>query len=215
MAKPAPLTASSVSQASIGSFKRLRSIFATRPMLALLQAEQRLYESVSAAALIATRIALGVVFFWFGALKLLPFHVPIDQLAQRILVMITFHHVSAEILLHILGVWECTIGIGLLFGRFLRIAVGLLFLQMPGTFLPLILLRHETWIHFPWFPTFEGQYIIKNFVLIAAGVVVAATSRGGQIIVNPKLAKRAKRVELALEEHDLRTLEQDHGAVSD
>jgi hypothetical protein len=92
------------------------------------------------------------------------------------------------------------IGLGLLSGRFLRCTLILLFLQLPGTFLPLILLAHETWVHFPFFPTFEGQYIIKNIALIAAGVIVGSTVRGGRIIANPKIAEKAARVERAVED---------------
>jgi hypothetical protein len=77
--------------------------------------------------------------------------------------------------------------------------VILLFLQLPGTFLPLVLLVHETWVKFP-VPTFEGQYIIKNIALIAAGIVVGSTVRGGRIIANPEIAEKAVRVERAVEE---------------
>jgi uncharacterized membrane protein YkgB len=190
------------------SFRRLAYVFIRRPLLALQHAEHRLYQALATHALVHLRIALGLIFLWFGALKFYPIALPIDQLAERVLVMLTLHHVAPVVLLHLLAVWECAIGLGLLTGCFLRPAILLLFLQMPGTFLPLLVLRHETWIHFPWFPTFEGQYIIKNFVLIAAAIVVAATCRGGKIIANPIVAAHAKRVELAVEERDLRTIEQ-------
>ncbi len=193
----------------VGSLGRLHRIFASRPMEALRQAENRLYETTAHAAVVATRVGLGAVFFWFGILKLFPLKIPIDALAERILITITFHHIGAPTLLHILGVWECVIGLGFLSGRFLRAAVGLLFLQMPGTFLPLVLLRHETWYRFPLVPTFEGQYIIKNLVLISAGVVIAVTARGGQIITNPRIARRAKRVEIAMHDHEIRAVEQE------
>jgi uncharacterized membrane protein YphA (DoxX/SURF4 family) len=190
-----------------GSLIRLRRIFASHPLEALRQAENRFYETIAQAAIVAIRIALGLVFFWFGILKLLPIHIPIDTLAQAVLTEITFHRIPASVLLHILGVWECVIGLGLLFRRFLRVAIGLLFLQLPGTFLPLVLLRHETWYHFPWLPTFEGQYIIKNLILISSGVVIAVTSRGGQIITNPLIARRAKRVEIAKHDQEIRLVE--------
>jgi hypothetical protein len=34
----------------------------------------------------------------------------------------------------------------------------------------------------PYAPTLEGQYIIKNLVLIAAGIVIGATVRGGGLV---------------------------------
>jgi hypothetical protein len=91
----------------------------------------------------------------------------------------------------VLAIWECLIGLGLLSERLLRFTLLLLFPQLPGTFLPLVLLAHETWVHFPIFPTFEGQYIIKNIAPIAAG------------IANPQIAEKAGRAELAVEERIL------------
>jgi uncharacterized membrane protein YkgB len=59
----------------------------------------------------------------------------------------------------------------------LRLAILLLFLQMPGTFLPLVLLPDVCWVSVPLVPSLEGQYIIKNLVLIAAAIVVGGTVR--------------------------------------
>jgi len=58
----------------------------------------------------------------------------------------------------------------------------LLFLQMAGTMTPLVLFPAETFVRFPYAPTLEGQYIIKNLVLISAGLVVGSTVRGGRIV---------------------------------
>lgn len=184
---------------SLDSLRRLRRLFAVRPMLAFSHAEQWICRRLAHNGLILTRFALGIVFLWFGLLKFMPMVTPVDQLAERTLVLITFHQFPAAACLHTLAIFECLIGIGLLTGRFLHLTILLLFLQMPGTFLPMILLRHETWIHLLWFPSFEGQYIIKNFVLIAAGLIVASTIRGGKIIANPLVAAKAERVELEVE----------------
>jgi hypothetical protein len=81
-----------------------------------------------------------------------------------------------------LAVWETLIGLGLITGKFLRIILLLLFAQMIGTMTPLILFPAETFSKIPYAPTLEGQYIIKNLVLISAGLVVGATVRGGKII---------------------------------
>jgi uncharacterized membrane protein YkgB len=162
--------------------------------------EHRVSALMARSGVTITRVALGIIFLWFGVLKFLPTITPIDVLAERTLTMITFHHFTAEHCLHVLAVWECMIGLGLLSGRLLRFTLVLLFLQLPGTFLPLVLLAHETWVNFPVFPTFEGQYIIKNIALIAAGIIVGSTVRGGRIIANPEIAEKAARVELAVEE---------------
>lgn len=187
---------------TFSSFTRLRQFFAVRPMLAAHHLEQWIVRRMAHNGLLVTRIALGIVFLWFGVLKLLPVVLPIDLLAERTLTLITFHLFRPETCLHVLAVFEMIIGLGMLTKRLLRLTVSLLFLQMPGTFLPLVLLRHETWITFPYLPTFEGQYIIKNLVLISAGIIVGATVRGGKIIAHPLIAAKAERAELAFEERE-------------
>ena len=82
--------------------------------------------------------------------------------------------------------WECLIGLGLLVGRGLRGILLLLYLQMLGTLTPIVLFPDEVFTRIPYVPTLEGQYIIKNLVLISAGIVVGATVRGGRIVPDPK-----------------------------
>jgi uncharacterized membrane protein YkgB len=132
-----------------------------------------------------TRISLGVVFLWFGAIKFVPGWSPAAELAARTIERITFGIVTPEIGLPLLAAWESLIGIGLLLGRFLRLTLLLLFVQMPGTMLPLVLFPSETFFAFPHSPTMEGQYIIKNLVLIAAAIVIGATVRGGELRAEP------------------------------
>jgi uncharacterized membrane protein YphA (DoxX/SURF4 family) len=84
--------------------------------------------------------------------------------------------------------WEVLIGLGLLTGRALRVTLLLLFVQMLGTLLPLVLFPGETWTVFPFAPTLEGQYIIKNLVLISAAIVVGATVRGGQLTASDEVS---------------------------
>lgn len=93
--------------------------------------EHRLSALMARSGVTATRVALGIIFLWFGILKFLPTTTPIDVLAERALTMITFHQFTAEHCLHVLAVWECVIAIGLLSGRFLRFTLLLLFLQLP------------------------------------------------------------------------------------
>jgi uncharacterized membrane protein YphA (DoxX/SURF4 family) len=76
-----------------------------------------------------------------------------------------------------LAAWEVLIGVGLLSGRFLRITLLLLWLQMAGALLPLVFFPDETFARFPLVPTLEGQYIIKNLVIISAAIVVGASVR--------------------------------------
>jgi uncharacterized membrane protein YkgB len=131
------------------------------------------------------RIALGIVFFWFGVLKFFPGLSPAEELAGRTIERITFGMVTASTALPILATWECVIGLGLFTGIALRATLLLLFVQMLGTLSPLVFFPAETFIIFPFVPTLEGQYIIKNVVLISAAIVVGATVRGGRLVAKP------------------------------
>ncbi len=132
-----------------------------------------------------TRIALGVVFLWFGAIKFVPGWSPAADLATRTIEQLTFGVVTPALGLPVLAAWESLIGLGLLTGRYLRFTLLLLFVQMPGTMLPLLMFPAETFTAFPHSPTLEGQYIIKNLVLVGAAIVVGATVRGGRLEAAP------------------------------
>lgn len=128
-----------------------------------------------------TRLALGIVFLWFGVIKFGPGWSPATELAGRTIDKLTVGLVDPAIGVPVLAVWESLIGIGLLTGRFLRVTLLLLFVQMPGTMMPLLLFPTETFVAFPQAPTLEGQYIIKNLVLVGAAITVGATVRGGRL----------------------------------
>ena len=119
------------------------------------------------------RIALGVVFIWFGGLKV------IGGSPAAELVASTVYLVPPELFVPILGVWEVLIGLCLLYRPLIRVGILLLFLQMPGTFLPIVLLPDVVFATFPHGLTVEGQYIIKNLVIIGAALVVGGTVREG------------------------------------
>lgn len=130
--------------------------------------------------LLVLRIGLGIVFLWFGALKLVPGLSPAEDLVRS-----TTAFVDPDWFIPLLAVWEMAIGLGLIVGKFMRLTLLLLFMQMPGTALPLFVLPEAVWTSFPFGLTLEGQYIIKNLVLIGAGIVLGATVRGGYIVAEP------------------------------
>ncbi|MCK5453592.1 MAG: DoxX family membrane protein [Calditrichia bacterium] len=146
------------------------------------QADDRITLFMRRNGILFLRISLGIIFFWFGFLKFFPGLSPADQIATETINKLTFGIIQPNVSIIILAIWEILIGIGLLSGKYLRITLLLLFTQMIGTMTPLILFPTETFTRFPYAPTLEGQYIIKNLVLISAGLVVGATVRGGQII---------------------------------
>lgn len=123
------------------------------------------------------RIGLGIVFFWFGMLKFFPGLSPAESLVRN-----TIYFMDPDTFLPVLAAWETLIGIGLISGKFLRLTLLLLFLQMPGTALPILILPDVVWTVFPFGLTLEGQYIIKNLVLIGAGLVLGGTVRGGRLM---------------------------------
>ena len=131
------------------------------------------------------RVSLGIVFLWFGVLKLFPNVSPAQELATRTIGVLTGGLVPDSVSLPLLAAWECVIGVGLLLGRGLRGILLLLYAQMLGTLTPIALFPDEVFVRIPFAPTLEGQYIIKNLVLISAGIVVGATVRGGRIVPEP------------------------------
>jgi uncharacterized membrane protein YphA (DoxX/SURF4 family) len=148
---------------------------------------------LAAHCITVTRIALGVVFLWFGLLKLLPEPCITTELAGRTINFLTFGVVPAQVAIPVLAVWECAIGVGLLTRRCMRTTIALLALQMSGTFVPLVLFPAESWTYLAYAPTLEGQYIIKNIVLVAAGMLLAATMRGGRVLPPRGEHSRRKR----------------------
>jgi len=125
------------------------------------------------------RMSLGVVFLWFGVLKYFPNQSPAEKMASDTILVLSFGHIGPHVSLPILATWECLIGLGLIVGVAKRVTLFLLFAQMLGTLLPLIFFPAQCFVMIPFVPTLTGQYIIKNLVLISAGIVIGATVRGG------------------------------------
>jgi len=114
------------------------------------------------------RSSIGIVFLWFGLLKFFPGLSPAESLASRTLSALTFNQIpeSAEIV--VLATWECLVGALFISGRFPRVAFSLFWLHMAGTALPILFFPFELFSHFPYAPTLEGQYVLKNMVMASA-----------------------------------------------
>jgi uncharacterized membrane protein YphA (DoxX/SURF4 family) len=153
--------------------------------------DERITHWMARHGILLLRISLGIVFLWFGVLKFFPNLSPAQDLAARTIERLSFGLMTPNISVPLLAAWECLIGLGLITNRFMRATLLLLFLQMLGTVTPLILFPQETWGQFPIAPTLEGQYIIKNVVLISGALVIGATVRGGGLVADPKLAQAA------------------------
>ncbi|CAA9444078.1 FIG00788868: hypothetical protein [uncultured Rubrobacteraceae bacterium] len=134
--------------------------------------------------IVTLRVTLGMVFFWFGILKFFPGLSPAQTLALRTIDVLTLGLMPAGVGLALLATLECAIGVGLISGKFMRLTLLLLAFQMVGAASPLLLFPGEVFTQFPYAPTLEGQYIIKNLVLVSAGIVIGATVRGGFLTAN-------------------------------
>lgn len=119
----------------------------------------------------SARIGIFVIFFWFGLLKILGLS-PASGLVQALFEQ-TIPFISFDVFFLWFGIFECLIGILFLIRGLERIVIPLLFIHMITTFGPLVMLPSETWQQF-LVPTLEGQYIIKNLVVIACAIGIAS-----------------------------------------
>lgn len=149
------------------------------PATAGARALQRLADHVNTRALVLLRATVGIVFLGFGILKLFPSASPAEQLAVDAATKMTLGLVPETVLLLSLAALETAIGIGLIVGgRLLRPTLVAFFLHMGGVFSTLLLLPDAMWQPHSPAPTMEGQYVVKNVVLVAVCLVVAADAWG-------------------------------------
>jgi uncharacterized membrane protein YkgB len=120
------------------------------------------------------RVALGLVYVWFGALKLIPGASPAEPLIRASYGFLPPVLLNAFVVF--IGVFEVVIGIGFVYGRLPRITNILMLMQLMGAFSPIVLRPDLVWVAFPHQWTLEGQYIFKDIILIAAGLVIAAAT---------------------------------------
>lgn len=141
-------------------------------------AEAKIINWMSVNGIYLLRISMGVVFFWFGFQKFFPGVSSAEDIATRTIDFISFGLVKSQYSMPILAAWESLIGLGFITGKYLKTTVVLLYLQMIGTLFPLFVFPEETFYMVPLVPTIEGQYIIKNIVLITGSMVVLAWDQG-------------------------------------
>jgi uncharacterized membrane protein YkgB len=160
--------------------------------MGLLELDQKIRERMKCIGHPMARVSLFIVFFWFGILK------PLGLSAAAPLVIKTVDWMpllSPEQWLSVIGWWEVVIGISFLFRKTTRLAIALLFLQMIGTFMPLFILPEVTFQPggVPFLPTIEGQYIIKNVIIISAALVIGGSLSEQDMIVPGSLKERLSR----------------------
>jgi uncharacterized membrane protein YkgB len=114
-------------------------------------------------------VSLGIVYVWFGALKIMGTS-PVFGLIE------TLHPGFPQPMFSlVLGIWEVVIGLGFLTGKFLRTTIALMWLQMAGIMVGLFT---DPQLFFqatsPLSLTYDGEFLIKNLVLIAASFIIIA-----------------------------------------
>lgn len=120
------------------------------------------------------RLTLALVFLWFGSLKVLGYKSATSLIAH------TVYYSDPSKVVPILGWWEIAIGLCLVIYPLLRVALLLLAIRLPGTLLALILKVDVCFVEFPMVPSIEGQYLIKDFLLFGAALVLGGTIREEQ-----------------------------------
>ena len=117
------------------------------------------------------RVAIFVVYFWFGFLKLIGVS-PAAPLVQALFEK-TITFMPFTVFYSFFSIFEMIIGVLFLLRGLERLAIFLLGLHLVTTILPLIFLPQIAWQAF-LVPTLEGQYIIKNILIAAIAVVIGS-----------------------------------------
>jgi len=137
----------------------------------VLRLDERIIRLFRVSYIPLARFALFVVFFWFGFIKLTGMS-PAGELAEALTAK-TIGTEYFDLLFKLIALLECLVGILFLVPKAVRIVIPLLFFHMAVVCAPLVLVPEMTWQSF-MVPTLEGQYIIKNIVIIAVAFGIAA-----------------------------------------
>ncbi len=140
----------------------------------LAQLESRLTEGLMRYSVPLLRISLGLVFLGFGVLKFVPGLSPAEGLAQQTMDKLTLGLIPDDVGLVLVALLETAIGVSFITGRYLRAGLALLAMAMVGVLSPVVLLPEQLFAGQFNAPTMEGQYVLKDIVLLTAGLVVAA-----------------------------------------
>lgn len=147
-------------------------------MRALQKLDAAIHRFLVAHSIQMLRIVVGIVFVAFGVLKFFPGVSPAEELTINTTDALSFDLIPGHIAIVIIASLECIIGLLLITGRGLRVAIYLLAGQLVGILAPLVLFTGRLFDGPHNAPTLEGQYVVKDLILVAAGLVVASTLPG-------------------------------------
>lgn len=156
--------------------------FAGRPS----RSETRAIEWLGRHSVAMLRISLGLVFLGFGLLKFVPGLSPAQNLVEQTMAALSSGLIPDGFGLVLVAAMETVIGLSLITGRYLRAGLALLGMAMVGILAPIVLFPDRLFAGPLSAPTLEGQYVLKDIVLLAAGLVVAVGEYGRRRIVTGK-----------------------------
>jgi putative oxidoreductase len=167
------------------SVLRRKSLAALGPRAMVDAGEAAIHRWLMRYSIIALRISMGFVYFGFGILKYFPGMSPAQDLALATTHLLSFGLVPAVIpsgvAMALIATLECAIGLLLITKRWLRQAIFLLGVQLAGILSPAVLLAGRLFAGPHHMPTLEGQYVLKDVILVAVAMVIATTVRGGAL----------------------------------
>ncbi len=148
-----------------------------------LHLEDHIHHRLVLHGITALRIAVGAIFLGFGVLKYFPGVSPAQNLTEATTHILFVGLVPGGAAIVMIATLECFMGICLLWGRWMRVAIWLLAVEFVGILAPLVVLPGRLFAGPHHAPTLEGQYVLKDIILVAAGLVIAAgTFRGGRLV---------------------------------
>jgi len=150
----------------------------SRPSAPLVRTTERLTGWLADHSITILRVSLGLVFLMFGILKFIPGASPAEELAVRTVQTLSLGLLSAQAALLVTAVVETFIAVTLLSGRLLRTGLVVMGGALVGIMSPLVLFAADL---FPGAPTLEAQYVLKDIVLVASGLVIAAAALGAHL----------------------------------
>jgi uncharacterized membrane protein YkgB len=146
--------------------------------------DQKIIEWLRRNSFSMLRLSLSIVMIWFGALKVAGAS-PVTDLVASVV-----YWVDPTWFVPVLGVFEILVGLGLLAAKGLRLVLLLFVLQMIGTFLVVVIRPDRAFQNGnPLLLTTEGEFVVKNLVLLSAGLAVGSRLRALPTWFNDDVSK--------------------------
>jgi putative oxidoreductase len=154
------------------------------------QVQQAIAQRLARHSIGVLRVSLGLVFLGFGALKFFPGASPAGELAVRTLETLSLGTLSGRFALLTTALAESFIGVTLITGKLLKVGLVVMGVSVIGIMSPLVLFFSDLFPGFPGAPTLEAQYVLKDIVLVAAALVVAARALGARLVTTGDIDRR-------------------------